>query len=105
MKITINWTDHKYNTYDFQVVDQLPAIGDVIDKPGDYRQTVDAIKDVTDIAARSDFGDGGRYKLYIVYFHDEIYVVDEEDTDGNEIFYLEENGTSYKAYAVREVIL
>ena len=105
MKITINWTDHHSNAYDFQAVDQLPVIGDVIDKPGDYRQTVDSIKDVTDIAARSDFGDGGAYRLYIVYYHDEIYVVETEDSDGNEIFYLEENGTSFKAYAVREVIL
>ena len=100
MKITINVTDHRYNTYNFEEVDKLPEIGNIIDIPGDIRQTVDSIIDVTDRAARSDFGDC-QCRLYIVYYHDESYVYD-EDEDGNEFVYLEENGISFKCFAVKE---
>ena len=99
MRITINWTDHKYHTYDFEEVNHTPMVGDVIDIPGDIRQTVEEIIDVTDKAARHDFGNC-EYSFYIVYYHDEIY--NNDIYDGIDCVYLEDNGTSFKCLAVKE---
>lgn len=100
MRITINFTDHRYHTYDFEPIDKLPEIGSVIDHPGDYKRTLVGYRDVTNQAARQDFGDGGYFELYFLYYHDEIYVVDEEDEAGNEIFYLEDDGESVAFVAI-----
>lgn len=100
MKVTINWTDHNYHTYDFEIVQELPQIGSVIDKPGDIRQTVDGITNVTSKAARSDFGDGGYYEFYIIYYRDQFYIVDDDELFYDETFELIEGGTSFKPVAI-----
>lgn len=98
MKVTINWTDHRYSTHDFKMLDQLPEIGSSAELNG-WRYTLTGVRDLTDMASRSDFGDGGYMKLYLLYFDDEELISD-LDEDGTPFEYYEPAGEHYEYAAV-----
>ncbi len=102
IRATINWTDHHYTTKDFAILDELPREGDVKDLPEEgYRRTCAAVHELTEKIARSDFGDYGRYRFFIAYYDDELYLED-EDEDGNPFKYLEPDGESFAYIAIWE---
>lgn len=92
MKVTINWTDHRYKTYDFSIVDDLPEVGNRIynENDGTFSEC-DNIRDITDMSARSDWGDGGYYSLY------EVRYITGETEDGKDV---EDDCYEYKHVAI-----
>lgn len=99
MKVTINWTDHRYSTHEFKEVPALPEVGAVIEQKG-WIFTVTAIQDLTSMAARSDFGDGGYMQLARVYFDDQELMEDVDDVTGESFSYYEPAGEHHEYYAV-----
>ena len=97
MKVTINWTDHRYSTHDFKELYKLPEIGSQKTE-NDMRYTVAAIQELTSKAARSDFGDFGYYEFYCVYFDDEQLTEDEEN--GHSFTYYEPAGEHFEFIAI-----
>lgn len=92
MRVTINWTDHRYHTYDFEIVETLPEEGKCIDNEDeDAYRVCDNVRDITDMAARSDWGDNGYYTLY------EVRYVTGVVEDGKDI---EDDDYSYEYVAV-----
>lgn len=92
MKVTINWTDHKYHTYDFTIVETLPEEGkrEYFNSNEEFKQC-DNVRDITGMVARSDWGDDGYYTLY------EVRYVTGVVEDGKDI---EDDDYSYEYVAV-----
>ena len=103
IRATINWTDHTYATKSFEIVDRIPELAEVIEDPaGTFRQTCAGVREITNLIARQDFGDYYTFRFFVVYFDDEYY--EEDEVDGEDVFYWEPAGESFKYYAIREEI-
>lgn len=88
IRATYNDYDRKtYRDINFDIVEQLPELGEVEDVPGCYRTTVSSIEEITNEMDTPSV-DEGYFRFFLVWKDVEQWQLD-DDENGNEIEYLE----------------
>ena len=95
---TINWTEHTCARRSFQIVEELPCEGQVIEEGGYIRHTCAAVHEITGKIAGRNIGENKLFRFYIAYYDDEILVNDVEE--GTLLSYWEPEGESFQYYAI-----